>query len=225
MSATDKLRGYYQNLLEMLSLDELHYLSKTLGESKRRNKKDTIKYILFVLPMQLMALSYLATSPKASVEFRGILGAIIPVIKLEEKYTNKEMGDNVAVNITRDRDGYTFEILTRFFDEMSDPQFRIEVDDVNAYIVSTSPWVYDGPITTDVLSSILSRYIGYVPRVFTDFECMVVVYSLLMMDFLPPIDVRMSVNRILYLLNGNDLKRYLTNNLDTEDRDLLESQL
>ncbi|KAF4770570.1 hypothetical protein HAV15_012831 [Penicillium sp. str.  len=121
--------------------------------------------------------------------------------------------------------GTLLQILTQFFDKMSDPQFRIEVDDVNAYIVSTSPWVHDGPITTDVLSSILSRHIGYVPRAFTDFECMVVVYSLLMMDFLPPIDVRMSVNRILYSLNGNDLKRYLTDNLDTEDRDLLESQL
>lgn len=40
MSATDRLRRYYQNLLEILSLDELHYLSRTLGEStKRRNKK------------------------------------------------------------------------------------------------------------------------------------------------------------------------------------------
>ncbi|KAJ9486750.1 hypothetical protein VN97_g6584 [Penicillium thymicola] len=82
-----------------------------LGKSKRRNKKaDTIKYILFVLPTQLMALSHLETSPTTSVELRRILGAITPVIKLEEKYTNKEMGDNVAVNITKDRDGYTFEV-------------------------------------------------------------------------------------------------------------------
>lgn len=44
------------------------------------------------MPTQLMALSHLATSPKTSVEFRGILGAITPVMKLEEKYTNKEMG-------------------------------------------------------------------------------------------------------------------------------------
>lgn len=39
MSATDKLREYYQNVLEMLSLDKLHYLSRMLGESKRQNKK------------------------------------------------------------------------------------------------------------------------------------------------------------------------------------------
>ncbi|CAI7578589.1 unnamed protein product [Penicillium palitans] len=116
-------------------------------------------------------------------------------------------------------------LVTQFFDEMSDPQFMIERDDVDAYIVSTSPWVHDGPITTNILSDILSWHIEYAPREFTDLECMVVVYSLLMMDFLPPIDVHMSVNRILYSLNGEDLKRYLTHNLDTEDSDWLESQL
>lgn len=52
---------------------------------------------------------------------------------------------------------------------------------------------------------------------------MVIVYSLLMIDLLPPINVRISVNRILYSLNGEDLKRYLTYNLDIEDSDLLES--
>ncbi|KAJ5588779.1 hypothetical protein N7537_011457 [Penicillium hordei] len=121
--------------------------------------------------------------------------------------------------------GTLLQLVTQFFVEMSDPQFSIEDDAVNVYIVSTSPWVHDGPITTDVLYGILSQHIGYVPREFTDLDCMVVVYSLLMMDFLPPIDLRMSVNRILYSLNGKDLTRYLTDNLDTEDSDLLESQL
>lgn len=31
MSATDKLRKYYRNTLEKLSLDELRYISRTLG--------------------------------------------------------------------------------------------------------------------------------------------------------------------------------------------------
>lgn len=40
ISATGKLRGYYQNLLKMLSLNELYYLTRMLGElTKRRNKK------------------------------------------------------------------------------------------------------------------------------------------------------------------------------------------
>ncbi|KAJ9486745.1 hypothetical protein VN97_g6585 [Penicillium thymicola] len=60
--------------------------------------------------------------------------------------------------------GTLLQLVTQFFDEMSDPKFRIEDDDVNAYIVSTSPWVHDGPITTDVLSGILSHHIGYAPR-------------------------------------------------------------
>ena len=34
MSATDKLRKYYRNTLKKLSLDELRYISRTLGEPK-----------------------------------------------------------------------------------------------------------------------------------------------------------------------------------------------
>lgn len=34
MSATDKLRKYYQNTLKKLSLDELRYVYRTFGESK-----------------------------------------------------------------------------------------------------------------------------------------------------------------------------------------------
>lgn len=108
---------------------------------------------------------------------------------------------------------------------MGDLQFMIEHDDVDAYIVSISPWVHDGPITTDILSNILSWHIGYAPQEFTDLEYMVVVYSLLMMDFLPPNDVRMSVNRTFYSCNGKNLKRYLKDNLYTEDSDWLQSQL
>jgi hypothetical protein len=34
MSATDKLRKYYRNTLKKLSLDELRYISRMLGEPK-----------------------------------------------------------------------------------------------------------------------------------------------------------------------------------------------
>lgn len=50
---------------------------------------------------------------------------------------------------------------------------------------------------------------------------MVMVYSLLIIDFLPPNNIRILVNRILYLYNRKDLKRYIIDNLDTKDSDLL----
>ncbi|CDM36283.1 unnamed protein product [Penicillium roqueforti FM164] len=100
----------------------------------------------------------------------------------------------------------------------------IEYGDVATYIVS-SALCDDGPITTDLLSGILSRYIGYAPPTFiknlmglnagnTDLECMVVLYSLLMMDILPPSSLRISIKRILYSHNGEDLMRHLVDNLD-----------
>ena len=108
--------------------------------------------------------------------------------------------------------------------EMDNPQFMIEHGDVATYIVSSAP-CDDGPITTDLLSGILSRHIGYAPPTFiknlmgsnagnTDLECMVVLYSLLMMDILPPSSLRTSIKRILYSHTGEDLIRHLMDNLD-----------
>ncbi|CAI7599353.1 unnamed protein product [Penicillium viridicatum] len=133
-------------------------------------------------------------------------------------------------------------VISRFFREMSNPQFIIEHDHVTTYIISSARCGYgdgpidDGPITTDLLSGILSRRIGYAPPEFienlvgpsvgnTDLECMVVLYSLLMMDILPRSGLRMSINRILYSHNGEDLMRHLVDNLDNEASYLLESQL
>jgi hypothetical protein len=120
--------------------------------------------------------------------------------------------------------------------EMSNPQFSIEYDDVTTYIIRSAPSLSDGPITADLLSGVLYRQIGYAPPAFirslvepsadnTDLECMAVLYSLLMMDILPPSGLRMSINRILYSHNGEDLTRHLVDNLDNEARYLLESQL
>ncbi|CAG8057850.1 unnamed protein product [Penicillium nalgiovense] len=115
--------------------------------------------------------------------------------------------------------------------EMDNPQFMIEHGDVATYIVSSAP-CDDGPITTDLLSGILSRHIGYAPPTLiknligsnagnTDLECIVVLYSLLMMDILPPSSLRTSIKRILYSRNGEDLMRHLVDNLDIG----VESQL
>jgi hypothetical protein len=82
--------------------------------------------------------------------------------------------------------------------EMSNPQFSIEYDDVTTYIIRSAPSLSDEPITADLLSGVLCRQIGYAPPAFirslvepsgdnTDLECMVVLYSLLMMDILPPV--------------------------------------
>lgn len=120
--------------------------------------------------------------------------------------------------------------------EMSNPKFMIEHGDVTAYIVSTAPRVHDEPVTTHMLSDILFQHIGYTPWTFiqklvglnshnTDLECMVVLYSLLMMDFLPPSGLRGSMNRILYSHDGNHLMRHLVGNLDNEASHLLERQL
>lgn len=54
---------------------------------------------------------------------------------------------------------------------------------------------------------------------------MVVLYSLLMMDHLPPRGVRESISRILYSDNGEDLERHLMENLDDENSNLLKVQL
>ncbi|CAG8064176.1 unnamed protein product [Penicillium nalgiovense] len=115
--------------------------------------------------------------------------------------------------------------------EMDNPQFMIEHGDVATYIVSSAP-CDDRPITTDLLSGILSRHIGYAPPTFiknligsnadnTDLECMFVLYSLLMMDILPPSSLRTPIKRILYSHNREDLMRYLVDNLDIG----VESQL
>jgi hypothetical protein len=105
--------------------------------------------------------------------------------------------------------------------EMSNPRFIIERDDVTTYIISSARRVYDdGPITTDLPSDFLSRHIGYAPPAFienlvgpgvnnTDLESMVVLYSLLIMDILPPSGLRIPINRILYSHNGEDLMRHL----------------
>ncbi|CAG8091707.1 unnamed protein product [Penicillium nalgiovense] len=122
-------------------------------------------------------------------------------------------------------------VISQFFREMDNPQFMIEQGDVATYIVSSAP-CDDGPITTDLLSGILSRHIGYAPPTFIknlmgsnagnmDLECMVVLYSLLMMDILPPSSLRTSIKRILYSHNGEDLMRHLVDNLDIG----VESQL
>ncbi|CAG8908529.1 unnamed protein product [Penicillium egyptiacum] len=119
---------------------------------------------------------------------------------------------------------------------MSNPRFIIEQDDVTTYIISSAPWVCDEAITTDLLSDILSRNIGYAPSAFikslvgqrvdnADLECMVVLYSLLMMDILPPCGVRVSINRILYAENGEDLQRHLVDKLDSVNSERLEMQL
>ena len=50
----------------------------------------------------------------------------------------------------------------------------------------------------------------------TDLECMVVLYSFLRMDILPPIGLRTPVKRMLYSHNGEDLMRHLVDNLDIE---------
>ena len=100
----------------------------------------------------------------------------------------------------------------------------IKYGDIATYIVSSALY-NDGPITTDLLSGILSRYIGYTPPTFiknliglntgnTDLECMVVLYSLLIIDILPPSSLRISIKRILYSHNGEDLMRHLMDNLD-----------
>lgn len=120
--------------------------------------------------------------------------------------------------------------------DMRNPRFNIKYGDVKTYIVSSAP-CDDGPITIRLLSDILSRSMGYVPTseftgnlmeqsiCDTDLECMVVLYSLLMRDHLPPSDVRVSISRILYSDNGNDLERHLVDNLDHENSNLLKSQL
>lgn len=115
--------------------------------------------------------------------------------------------------------------------EMDNPQFMIEHGDIATYIVSSAPYD-DGPITTDLLSGILSRHIGCTPPTLiknlmgsnagnTDLECIVVLYSLLMMDILPPSSLRTSIKRILYSHNGEDLIRHLVDNLEIG----VESQL
>lgn len=115
--------------------------------------------------------------------------------------------------------------------EMDNPQFTIEHGDIATYIVSSAPYD-DGPITTDLLSGILSRHIGCTPPTLiknlmgsnagnTDLECIVVLYSLLMMDILPPSSLRTSIKRILYSHNGEDLIRHLVDNLEIG----VESQL
>lgn len=43
MSATDKLREYYQNSLKKLSLDELSCISRTLGESENARNENGIR--------------------------------------------------------------------------------------------------------------------------------------------------------------------------------------
>ncbi|CAG8887477.1 unnamed protein product [Penicillium egyptiacum] len=119
---------------------------------------------------------------------------------------------------------------------MSNPRFIIEQAYVTTYIISSAPWVCDEAITTDLLSDILSRHIGYAPSSFikslvgqrvdnTDLECMVVLYSLLMMGILPPRDVHASINRILYAGNGEDLERHLIDQLDPVDSERLKTQL
>ncbi|CRL23515.1 unnamed protein product [Penicillium camemberti] len=121
--------------------------------------------------------------------------------------------------------------ISQFFREMDNPQFMIEHGDVATYIVSSAP-CDDSPITTDLLSGILSRHIGYAPPTLiknlmgsnagnTDLECMVVLYSLLMTDILPPSSLRTSIKRILYSHNGEDLMRHLVDNLEIG----VESQL
>ncbi|CAG8076396.1 unnamed protein product, partial [Penicillium nalgiovense] len=122
-------------------------------------------------------------------------------------------------------------VISQFFREMDNPQFMIEHGDVATYIVSSAP-CDDGPVTTDLLSGILSRHIGYAPPTFiknlmgsnagnTDLECIVVLYSLLMMDILPPSSLRTSIKRTLYSHNGEDLMRHLVDSLDIG----IESQL
>ena len=114
---------------------------------------------------------------------------------------------------------------------MDNPQFMIEHGDVATYIISSAPY-NDRPITTDLLSGILSRHIGYAPPTFiknligsnasnTDLEYMVVLYSLLIMDILPPSSLHTPIKRILYSHNGEDLIHYLMDNLDIR----VESQL
>ncbi|CDM32953.1 hypothetical protein PROQFM164_S02g003104 [Penicillium roqueforti FM164] len=115
--------------------------------------------------------------------------------------------------------------------KMDNPQFMIEHGDVATYIISSAPY-NDRPITTDLLSGILSRHIGYAPPTFiknligsnasnTDLEYMVVLYSLLIMDILPPSSLHTPIKRILYSHNGEDLIHYLMDNLDIR----VESQL
>ncbi|KAJ5927158.1 hypothetical protein N7516_008931 [Penicillium verrucosum] len=128
------------------------------------------------------------------------------------------------------------QLIGQFLHEMRNPQFKIEYGDVTTYIVSSAP-CDDGPITTPLLSDILSRHMGYAPtREFTrnlmgasiydtDLECMAVLYSLLMMDHLPPSGLRVSIIRILYSDNGEDLERHLVDNLDDDDSDWLKAQL
>jgi hypothetical protein len=95
---------------------------------------------------------------------------------------------------------------------MHNPQFAIKYDDVTAYIISLAQ--DDGPITADLLSSVLSWHIGYAGN--TDLECMVVLYSLLRMDILPPIGLRTPIKRMLYSHNGEDLNRHLVDILYIE---------
>lgn len=108
---------------------------------------------------------------------------------------------------------------------MHNPRFAIKYDDVTAYIISLAQ--DDGPITADLLSSILSWHIGYAPPTLiknlmgsnagnTDLECMVVLYSLLSMDILPPIGLRTPIKRMLYSHNGEDLNRHLVDILHIE---------
>lgn len=120
--------------------------------------------------------------------------------------------------------------------KIRNPQFKIEYSDITTYIVSSALY-NDSPITTPLLSDILSRYIGYTPTqeftrnligasiYDTDLEYIAVLYSLLIIDYLPLSGLRVLIICILYSDNREDLKRYLIDNLDNNDSDWLKAQL
>lgn len=112
MSATDKLREYYQNSLGNLGLGQLccisRTFSRTLGEPKNARNEKGIKASTICLTTELksrnntidsLILTHatyhslcLEKSLQISVESRKILRAITTVMKLEKEYTNGGMG-------------------------------------------------------------------------------------------------------------------------------------
>lgn len=120
--------------------------------------------------------------------------------------------------------------------KIRNPQFKIKYSNITTYIISSA--LYNNSlITISLLSNILSRYIGYTPtQEFTrnlietniyniDLEYIAILYSLLIIDHLPPSSLYISIIRILQSDNREDLKYYLIDNLDNNNSNQLKAQL
>lgn len=119
--------------------------------------------------------------------------------------------------------------------DMNHPEFQICYHVVACYALYAR-YQCECLINAGILHNALIDCIGYAPKSLlesltrvsnaeTSCECIILLYSLLTLDFMPPGELRLPIKRILHSSNGDDLEQHTLNSLNEEDSLLLQSQL